>query len=584
MAALLLAGPAGPAAAASTVARSIEPGLKAQIVNGKNIYLLAAARSADDQRDAADRVMTDPDRFGRYVRHPGLRVPLYRLNPEYRMAVMETLFPRDEPTRTGWRHRVTYADNSRDGGESLWRIAEWFTGRGKNWNAIATYNGLSQRRPLRVGDTLVIPNHLLNQAYRLEAVLPLPLPVLAPGPGRASAPVLSAGPGELTYHTDSQGEYARYRLKRGETLYTDVVVRFTDRVTYASVMDTARTIARRSNVRDVKRIPEGTVIKVPVDLLSLEYRPPEDPLRQEYERNRALASGYVNTARSHDLRGVVVVLDTGHGGADPGAIGPHNIYEDEVCYDVAVRVKHLLETKTAAQVVMLVEDRSQGYRVSERATFINDKDEILLTTPPYALSNAKVSVNLRWYLANSIYRRALATGTESQQVIFASFHADALHPAVHGTMVYIPGARYTRGGNGRSGRVYTRRAEVREAQYVQIAYRDRVRMEGRSRTFARLYINTLRGRGIPVHHDKPVRDVINRRRRRFVPGVIRQNLIPVKLLIELVNLKNPGDARRIASPEFRQRQARAFVDTVLKYYGAEPSPRLVRRPGAASAD
>lgn len=569
---------ARPAQAASTVARYVEPGLSAQIINGKNIYLLAKAVSHADQRLTADRVMAEPDRYARYIRGAALRVPLYRLSPDYRLAVTETLFPKDRPTHTGWRHRVTYADNSRDGGESLWRIAEWFTGRGTNWKSIATYNGLSARHPLRVGDTVVIPDRYLHEVYRLE---PHPTqPAMALASAGPTTPRLSAGPGELTYHTDADGAHARYRLRRGETLYTDVVVRFTGRVTYAEVMEVAKEIAWRSGIRDMTRIPAGTRIKIPLQLLSVEYRAPEDPLRQEYDRNRELARVYVNTSRSQNLRGVLVVLDSGHGGADPGAIGPGGAYEDEVCYDVAARVKRILEAETAAEVVMLLRDNSQQYRVSDRTSFVHDKDEVLQTSPPYAMTNAKVSVNLRWYLANSIYRKALARGIDPEQMIFTSFHADALHPAVFGAMAYIPGARYTSGRKGRSGRVYSRRAEVREAQYVTIGYRDRVRMEGRSRGFARLYINTLRRKGIPVHHDKPIRDVIYHRRRRFVPGVIRQNLIPVKVLVELVNLKNDADARRIRNPKFRQRVARAYVDTVIAFYGGEPDGRRIARRAA----
>ena len=39
-----------------------------------------------------------------------------------------------------------------------------------------------------------------------------------------------------------------------------------------------------------------------------------------------------------------------------------------------------------------------------------DCDEVLLTTPRYQNTDAKISANLRWYLANSIFRRALRSG------------------------------------------------------------------------------------------------------------------------------------------------------------------------------
>lgn len=588
MAAVILLASASGADALSTVARRVEPGLDAEIVNGKQIYLLAEATSQESQRLTAELVMQEPDRYRNYARSQGLRVPLYRLNPEYRRTVTEALFTHDEPTPSGWRHRVTYADNSRDGGESLWRIAEWFTGTGQNWGHIARHNGLSGRTALRVGQTVLIPQRVLLAAYRTESAprpappppaLPPPAPpppLAAPIPVRQAAPQFSSG--ELTYHRDAEGEYARYRMKPGETLYTDVVVRFTGRVAYADVMSIARDVAERSGIRDVTRIPNGQAVKIPLDLLSVEYRPPTDPRRLEYEREQELASSYFNTRRRQNLQGITVVLDAGHGGADPGTTGVGWLYEDEVCYDVAVRAKRILEQETAAHVELLVLDRSQQYTPSDRTRFSDDTDEVLLTHPPYTMTNAKTAVNLRWYLANSIYRRAVAAGAKPEDVLFTSFHADALHPDVYGAMVYIPGAQYTQGTNGRGERVFTRRAEVREAQYVRIDWGDRVKMEGRSRNFAQFYINALRRARLPVHSNKPIRNVIHRGRRTFVPGVIRQNLIPNKVLIELANLKNDQDAERMRDPAFREQLARAYVEAVVEYYGGEPDGRLAQKP------
>lgn len=560
--------------AASTAARRLEGDLRALIANGKRIYLLARVQTASQQRVVADEVMAEPYRFSRYITNQGLQIPLHRLRDAYRRAVVEELFPRDRPTRIGWHHRVTYADGSRDGGESLWRISEWFTGTGTNYKSIASYNNRNPNRALRLGDELVIPDHLLLPAFRLGPPPGPPRPATPPPPkapepyepGTFPHPAIQNG--ELTFHEDPEGTYAAYELKRGETLYSSVVIRFTGRVEYREVMDTARAVAARSGIRDVSSIPPGRTIKIPIDLLSPEFRPPDDPVRRAHEADEEVASSYFNPVRSQHLRGITIVLDSGHGGKDPGAIGPNNTYEDEVCYDIVMRVKRILESETSADVHALVKDQSQGWAISDRTWFTNDEDEILLTTPAYNMAYPKTAVNLRWYLANSIYRRALARGASPDEVLFASFHADALHPAVYGAMVYIPGARYARGVNGKSGRVYTRRAEVREQQYVNISYADRVMHEGRSRNFGRLFVNSLRRQRLPVHHDDPIREFIYRGRGKWVPAVIRQNIIPTKVLIESVNLKNVQDAERVRDPRFRQQLARAFVDAVLDYYDA----------------
>ena len=64
-----------------------------------------------------------------------------------------------------------------------------------------------------------------------------------------------------------------------------------------------------------------------------------------------------------------------------------------------------------------------------------DHAEVTCSTTPI------VGVNLRWYLANSIFRRAMKGGVPREKVVFLSIHADSLHPSLRGAMAYIPGAQ-----------------------------------------------------------------------------------------------------------------------------------------------
>ena len=47
-------------------------------------------------------------------------------------------------------------------------------------------------------------------------------------------------------------------------------------------------LARRSGVRDVKDIPSGFELKIPIDILSEQFLPPRDPRRVALEMNRLL--------------------------------------------------------------------------------------------------------------------------------------------------------------------------------------------------------------------------------------------------------------------------------------------------------
>ena len=71
--------------------------------------------------------------------------------------------------------------------------------------------------------------------------------------------------------------YAMYRLRKGEALYSAVVVRFTGRLDAADVNDLALKIAQRSGIADVHAIPVGFPVKIPVEFLSEEFLPKDDP-------------------------------------------------------------------------------------------------------------------------------------------------------------------------------------------------------------------------------------------------------------------------------------------------------------------
>jgi len=57
-----------------------------------------------------------------------------------------------------------------------------------------------------------------------------------------------------------------------------------------------------------------------------------------------------------------------------------------------------------------------------------------------------------------------------------------------------------------------------------------------------------------------------RKRRNFAPAVLRNNIIPLKMLIEVCNLRNKDDSRRMADPDYRQAVAEAYVEALSGYF------------------
>jgi N-acetylmuramoyl-L-alanine amidase len=357
----------------------------------------------------------------------------------------------------------------------------------------------------------------------------------------------AAEPAELTFHTDPRGPYASYCLKDGETIWTHVVRRFTSRTDAVSDTESVERVLERSGLTDERRIPNNAEIKIPLELLADEYRPAQ------------------RVAASRPLSGVVAILDAGHGGVDSGARGRHGVYEDEVVYDIMCRAKRILEDETAATVRATIRDKSRGFAITAmRSDFPADRDEYIQTTPAYPNLDSTVGLHLRWYLANSLCRAALARGTASGRVIFTSFHADDLNSNLRGAMIYVPGARLCGGLYGKSGSPYTRFAEVRERPSVSFTARERERSERLSRAFAEDLVRSLRAAGIAVFANKPIRDCIVRRG-AFVPAVLRYNAVPTKVLVECGNLSNSRDCSNLADPTFREQLARAYVEALIRF-------------------
>ena len=540
---LFLVGPAE----GTTRRVQIDPGLVAALTDGGDLRLEAMPRKGEGINAFTER-LTGSKRHARRISNENgtrkllrgvrYRVPYELLANRYKVAVVRALFPEDRPLVDGWGHTVKKPD-----GETLWKLAEWFTGSGRNFTAIRNFNRLADES-LVLGQTLVIPSYLLLAPFRSE---------LPP----------------LEYRQQNDGLYAVYRLKKGEALYSAVVVKFTGALLANDVNALASEIAQLNGIRDVTDMPVGQEIRIPADLLLPEFLPSDDPRRQEYEKDRQESQKYSNTVRASRLEDITVILDAGHGGQDPGS-SVSGVWESTYVYDIMLRVKRLLEQETSALVIPTVQEGSQ-YRVSERDVLPNSRQRKVLTSPPYAIDDARVAANLRWYFANSQHRQAVRRSGDDAKTIFLSIHADSLHKSHRGMMAYIPAASLTKGEYGKSGSVYTKRKEVKEKPRVSYSWKERTRSEGLSRQLAKHLLTSFRRHGLPIHEDKPVRDRIIRCRkcRPWVPAVVRYNAVPTKLLLEVCNLNNSKDRALVKTRAFRQKVAVAVVDAILAYYGQD---------------
>jgi N-acetylmuramoyl-L-alanine amidase len=535
----------------------ISPELKVSIGEGDEITLAARPLPAEGLDSFVRRFTDDPrtkkeilsQNEGVKLLRPDVfvRVPYRLLSENYRRIAIEALFPRDSRDATGWVHRVAALTGKP---ESLWRIAEWFTGDGANYKEVQAANRL-EALPTELQQVVRIPVKLLTPTFRDEAesaAATVPLP--------------------LQFGRDEKGRYALYRLQRGEALYSAVVVRLTGRLHAEDVNAKAAEIAQRNGISDVRAIPVGYAVKIPVEDLSPEFRPADDPARIEEEKGRLEANQFVNRVRAADLAGVTFVLDAGHGGRDTGAsVG--GVEEARHVYDIACRVERLLRAHTRAAVFPTVRRKTPCSSDGRSDQVLDSRSARVMTSPPYDLDDPRAGVNFRWYLANSVLRRVEERGGSEDRTVFVSLHADSLHPAVRGLMVYIPGEKYLKTSFGKNGDLYNARREVREGPRVSFSRRDRIKAEGVSRHLAEKIVGAFRALGLPLHAFQPIRRNVIRGGREWVPAVLRYNRIPARVLIEVCNLNNPDDRKLLVSRGYRERVAQAIVSALVEFYGGE---------------
>lgn len=237
-----------------------------------------------------------------------------------------------------------------------------------------------------------------------------------------------------------------------------------------------------------------------------------------------------------DLRDIVIAIDAGHGGEDPGAIGANRVFEKQVVLSMARKLAKLFQA-------------TEGYRV------------VMVRTGDYYIP----------------LRQRTRIAHRERAHLFLSIHADAFkNPGVSGASVYMLSergadsetARYLAAKENRSdlfGGVSAVRLDDKE-DYLARTLAD-LSMEGKRRQSSevgQVVLNRLNR--VTKLHKKQVGHA------GFV--VLKAPDIP-SLLIETGFISNPTEARRLNQAEHQDKITRAIYDGVVAYWRENPPPRTV---------
>lgn len=499
-----------------------------------------------------------------------VRIPLTLLLPEFAIETISALFPNDFRTEKGWMHKYS--------NESFETLARMFCGSSKKANLLKKELTLPKK-----GEFILIPNNFLSKPFKYipikkdavsnsNVVTSKDSTFPTPKEEKSSPQIKELSVEEarklLSYGKDDKGEYAIYKLAQGEALYSAVVVRFTGRIFANEVNSLALEIAKRSKIEDVTSIPIGYEIKIPLEMLLPQFYPEDSDVYKKWVEHQNELSNILLTYKNSSLEGVVVIIDPGHGGLDRGAI-KNKVWEDSYAYDIACRIREALETKTKAKVFMTLIEPSKGFKPIDKPYLAPNKNATILTHPPFkpdSSEETKAAVNLRWILANNLYLNLKKEGLSPEKIVFVSIHADSLHPSLRGSMFYIPGTSYRESKWSIRGQFYMNFSEAKSSDFISLTPNELKKSEALSLRLATFLKKSFEKNGLKLHPYQAIRDHVVRNKKAWVPAVLKYNLIPCSILIEVCNLNNVEDAELIKDPIFRQKIANAFIEAIIMYY------------------
>ena len=513
---------------------------------GSEILVRVYPRPNEGYIQLAGRVMADPSGYQGIVAYNGHRpvrlghpvaFPLAALKPRLRGHALRALYPDDTWGERGWVHRVVHP------AENLIQLTEAYTGSKRRFLALARYNGLENPDLLRIGMTITVPVAWISEELELR-------------------PMGVKPPLGLQKDPRTGRHYALYQLQRDETLYSSVILRFTDRERAGEVRRLAQQLMRLNGISSPERVPTHRPLRIPIEWISDEYladgharriAPPRKPLPKRPPKRPAIG------------RPIHVIIDPGHGGVDAGATyGSRRrgdmIYEDEVVYDIALRLAERLKAQ-GHFVYFTLRDPNQQRPVDHLAQ-AHDSDEYILVTPRYHIDSGKIGVNMRVYRIESLFRRLTgAQGVRPNDIVLVSIHGDALAPTLRGAMAYYPDKRLRYKEFRPHGRAYRLR---KEAVPSLIRFRPAANKTAAdlSESFARRLVGALQEQGLKVASRKPVRGYYYRDGERTLPAVLRYSRVPTSVLVEVANLNNPADRRAIRNSATRDRIARGIASAI----------------------
>ena len=298
----------------------------------------------------------------------------------------------------------------------------------------------------------------------------------------------------------------------------------------------------RENIRNI-RFSEGngSQLRLVIDLSSaFEYSYFNLPRGTLYDHRLVVDLKSNNTPIKNNLaqssvaeRKVVVVIDPGHGGKDPGAIGPNRIYESNVVLAISLRLAEYINRTTDMKAVL----------TRDNDTFI-------------------------------VLRDRMKMGRESKADLFLSIHADALdNPRVKGASVYTLSLK---GASDEAARVFAERENAYSSiSEVAISNMDKDAVSLLTDLSQNFSMKASKeAAGIILNELSKVGSIRKKKVQEAGFAVLKSPDVP-SVLIETTYISNPSEEARLNSRSYQDKLARAIFEGTRQYFFINPPKNTI---------
>jgi N-acetylmuramoyl-L-alanine amidase len=215
----------------------------------------------------------------------------------------------------------------------------------------------------------------------------------------------------------------------------------------------------------------------------------------------------------------VVIIDPGHGGSDPGAIGPTGLKESEVTLKVALHLEELL--KKAGIPTYLTRSKDDFISLEGRTNFANQKNGFVFVSihANSALRNRLTAIGTETFVLSSKY-----IGASAKDVADRENRASRAHPEVDTDLASIIGD-------------LEESANIKYSlDFADIAQKELLK-----------YLK-LENRGV-----------------KQAPFVVLKGANMAAVMVEIAFISNPQEEKLLKNNEFSQKTAQALFDAIIYY-------------------